>query len=294
MNRTRGLENLVESDALFRASLGILAAYMVVALPPLARWSFDTRSLTPLMIHALAVAVVVYVGWSGHVTRIVRAWTPLALVPLLYVELRWIIAGAGRPHADALVAGWDVQVFGIAPSRTLALEWRSQALSELLHLCYIAYYAIVYVPPALLWWKARHREFAASVLAIVIMYVLCFIAFVAFPVDGPRFLAGPSAAPDGPIRSLVIQILGAGSSRGTAFPSAHVAASVVAGISALRFQRRLGIVILLVTAGMMVGAVYGGYHYAVDVIAGLAMGLGAAAIARAAERAIVARSAARR
>ena len=124
--------------------------------------------------------------------------------------------------------------------------------------------------------------------------MLCFVAFVILPVEGPRFLAGPSAAPDGPIRSLVLQILGAGSSRGTAFPSAHVAASVVAGICALRFQRPLGVAILIVTVGMMVGAVYGGYHYAADVVAGLGMGLAAAAIARAAEAFIVARSTARR
>jgi membrane-associated phospholipid phosphatase len=288
------VEAVVEIDALSRASLAILAAFMVIALPPLARWSFGAQSWTPLVVHTLAIAIVVLVGSNDAIARIVRAWTPLALVPLLYVELRWIIAGAGRPHADALVAGWDMQLFGTEPSRALALEWRSSALSELLHLCYLAYYAIVYVPPAWLWWKARHREFAVTVLAIVIMYVLCFIAFVILPVDGPRFLAGPSAAPDGPIRSIVIQILGAGSSRGTAFPSAHVAASVVAGICALRFQRPLGVAILIITAGMMVGAVYGGYHYAVDVIAGLAMGLLAAGVSGAAERFIVRRSAAQR
>jgi membrane-associated phospholipid phosphatase len=284
----------IEGDALIHASLGIFAAFMIVASAPLARWSFQTAAWVPMAIHALALAVVVLIVWSGNVPRIVVAWTPLALVPLLYVELRWIIAGAGRPHADALIAGWDVWLFGTDPSRTLALAWRSVVISEALHLCYLAYYAIVYVPPAVLWWKGRQREFGATVLAIVIMYTLCFIAFVLLPVDGPRFLNGPSAAPDGPIRTIVLNILSGGSSKGTAFPSAHVAASVVAGICALRFQRALGVAILIVTAGMMVGAVYGGYHYAVDVIAGLAMGLVAAAIARTAERAIVARSAARR
>ncbi|MEO5869836.1 MAG: phosphatase PAP2 family protein [Gemmatimonadaceae bacterium] len=297
MNRMREVEGRVvdvESNALARASLGILAAFMVVAILPLARWSIHAGSWAPLAIHVLALAAVVHIGWSARVPRTVRAWTPLAFIPLLYVELRWIIAGAGRLHADALIAGWDIRLFGSEPSRTLALRWPSLALSELLHLCYLAYYAIVYVPPALLWWKSRHRAFAATVFAIVVMYVLCFIAFVILPVEGPRFLVGPSAAPDGPIRSIVLQILGVGSSRGTAFPSAHVAASVVAGISALRFQRALGVAILVITAGMMIGAVYGGYHYAVDVIAGMAMGVGAAALARAAERFIVARSTTRR
>lgn len=288
------LEEGVENAALMRASLGILAVFMIVAAPLLARRSLAVLSWTPLVIHLLAIAVVVQVWRGERVARFVREWTPLAIIPLLYVELRWIIAGAGRPHADSLVAGWDIQVFGTKLSRSLALEWPSFALSELLHLCYLTYYAIVFVPPAVLWLRARHREFAATVFAIVVMYALCFTVFVVFPVDGPRFLGGPSGAPNGPIRSIVIWILGAGSSRGTAFPSAHVAASVVAGICALRYRRSLGIAILIVTAGMMVGAVYGGYHYAVDVVAGLATGLSAAAIARAAERVIVARSTARR
>ena len=70
-----------------------------------------------------------------------------------------------------------------------------------------------------------------------------------------------------------------------------MAASVVASICALRFLPKLGVVIALLTAGMMLGAVYGGYHYAADVIAGVVTGLAAAAIARAAEHRITARSA---
>jgi membrane-associated phospholipid phosphatase len=218
-----------------------------------------------------------------------QQWTPLAAVPFLYVELRWIIPGAGRPHADALVAGWDTRLVGFDAPRTLAVQWHYFALSELLHLCYIAYYAIVYVPPALLWWKGRHREFAATVLAIVIVYTICFVAFVLLPVDGPRFLSGPSAAPDGPVRTMVVRLLAAGSSRGTAFPSAHVAASVVSGFFAFRFLPRVGVAIALLTAGMIVGAVYGGYHYVIDVIAGVVTGLVAAVVAQTVEKVITAR-----
>ena len=281
------------SDVMIRVALTILATYMTVAALPLLAWSMTERTWLPLTTHLAALAVTFLCASRRNLPRWRRDWLPLALVPLLYVELRWVIAGFGRPHADALIAAWDLTLFG-EPSRTLALRWHSVFVSELLHLCYIAYYAIVYVPPALLWLKGRHREFAATTLALVIMYTICFIAFVLLPVDGPRFLSGPSAAPEGPIRAIVIWLLDAGSSRGTAFPSAHVAASVVAALYALRFQRTLGIAIVVLTAGMMVGAVYGGYHYAVDVIAGLVTGLLSAAIARAVEHAITGTSAAPR
>jgi membrane-associated phospholipid phosphatase len=292
MNRAllRDDTRLIESRALTRASVGVFAALMLVASPPLARWCAQSSSWTPMAIHALALGVVLLVLSRGAVPRTLIAWLPLALVPLLYVELRWIIPGVGRPQGDALIASLDLRLFHTEPSRTLALAWRSILLSELLHLCYLAYYAIVYVPPALLWQKKREWAFASTVFAIVTTYTLCFIAFIVLPVDGPRFLHGPAAAPTGPIRTIVLDILSGGSSRGTAFPSAHVAASVVASICALRYQRALGLTMLVVTLGMMVGAVYGGYHYAVDVIAGLAMGLVASAISYAAERAIAARS----
>jgi membrane-associated phospholipid phosphatase len=288
------LRELDQGDALIRASLWILAAYLVVTALPLFHWSVTTDTWSPLITHVAVIGVTSLCAANQRMPRWLREWVPLALVPVLYVELRWIIAGAARPHEDFLIAGFDRSLFGSDPSRALALRWPFVALSELLHLCYLSYYAIVYVPPALLWLKGRHRAFASTVLAIVVMYTICFVVFVLFPVDGPRFMSGPSAAPDGPIRSIVIGILQGGSSRGTAFPSAHVAASVVAGICALGFQRRLGIVILLLTTGMMLGAVYGGYHYAVDVIAGLFTGLAAAGIARVVENTITSRSIARR
>jgi membrane-associated phospholipid phosphatase len=278
------------TESLTRGSLRIVTAYLFVTVAPLLRWSWSAHSWSPIVFHLLALVAVAYLSEGDRAARSIREWVPLALVPLLYVELRWVIVGMGRPHADTIMAAWDVDLFGADLSRTLALRWHSVALSELLHLCYISYYAIVYVPPALLWLRGRQRAFATTVYATIVVYTICFISCVLLPVDGPRFLSGPSAAPEGPIRAIVVRILEAGSSRGTAFPSAHVAASVVAGICALRFQRRIGVAIVMLTAGMMVGAVYGGYHYAVDVLAGLVVGLVAAAIARAAERSITARS----
>ena len=269
------------SGVALRTALRVLAGYLALTSVPLVHLAVARGEWAPLAMHAVAIGVVVAAQASrARATQVLREWTPLGLGPFLYIELRWIIEGTGRPHADALVASWEAGLFPSDPSASLAMRWPSLAVSELLHLCYLSYYAIIYVPPALLWLRGRRREFAESVLALVVVYALCFATYSLFPVDGPRFVHGPSAAPAGAIRSIVVHLLASGSSRGTAFPSSHVAAALVAAVCALRFQRGVGLVIAVLTVGLAVGAVYGGYHYTVDVVVGIGTAVVALAVAR--------------
>ena len=281
-DRPAGSRSDIEAgDALVRLSLRILAGYLAITLVPLARWSAAQHSWAPLIAHTAALTVALLAAAARpSETRGLRDWVPLGLGPFLYFELRWIIEAVGRPHADALVAGWESVLFSSDPSRSLAPLLPSVALSEVLHFCYLSYYALVYVPPALLWLRGRRRAFAETVLALVVVYAACFAMYALFPVDGPRFVRGPSMAQAGPIRTIVMRLLESGSSRGTAFPSSHVAASVVAALCALRHQRRTGLVVAILTVGLAIGAVYGGYHYGVDIVAGALTGLSAFAISR--------------
>ena len=252
-------------------------------LVPMAQWTRISGSAAGLTLHLTALGIV-SLAYVGILPSTPRHWTPLALGPFLYVELRWLITGAGRVHEDALVGMWETAAFPMDPSRSLARMWPSLPLSELLHAAYLSYYALIFVPPAVLWLRGRRTAFSSTLLALTVVYALCFTVYVNFPVDGPRFLHGASAAPAGPIRSLVVALLASGSSRGTAFPSSHVAASVVASVCALRFQRPLGVVVALLTAGVCVGAVYGGYHYGVDIVGGLLTGAISLAVAWAIEK----------
>ncbi len=277
-----------------RAALWVLVAYLCATAVPVVRWSVSLGDSLPTILHAIVLLVVAGLARLERVPTWARAWSPLLVAPYLYIELRWAIPGAGRPHSDALVMSWEAALFPSDPSRTLGVSWGSPLLSELLHACYLSYYPLMYAPPVLLWLRGRRREFAATLLALAVVYAVCFLAYVLFPVDGPRFVHGPAIAPDGPIRSLVLSVLESGSSRGSAFPSSHVAASVVAAICALRFQPSAGILVSLIAAGLSVGAVYGGYHYAVDVVGGLLTGVACAAIAYALERRVLSGTAAPR
>lgn len=274
-------EFLPESaDRTIGAALGMIAAYLALALWPMVRYTQTTGDRSPLLAHVgVLLVAAALIRDAPRRARTVRDLLPLAVGPFLYVELRWLIPGLGRPHADAIVMRWEGAFFPSHPAATWALAMPYRALSELLHFAYASYYLLVLVPPILLLARGRRREYAATMLALAVVYGLCFLTYLLFPVDGPRYLVGAAAAPDGPVRSFVLHLLAAGSSRGTAFPSSHVAASLVASLCALRFQRPVGLVVAVLTMGLALATVYGGFHYLVDVLAGAIVGGGAWLIA---------------
>jgi membrane-associated phospholipid phosphatase len=259
---------------LVRVAGGVIAAYLTVTFVPTVLYVTSTGQRGPLVAHlcALALALLMLAPRDG-VPRAVRDAIPLLLGPFLYVELRWLVPGAGRPHGDATVIAWEQRWFPGNPSSTWAHASHPVLLSEALHFAYASYYALILLPPILLYARHRRSEYARTLLALVLVYGACFSVYLLFPVDGPRFLFGPAPAPDGPVRRLVLSILASGSSRGTAFPSSHVAASAVASLCALRFQRRIGVVVSVLTVGLTLATVYGGFHYAIDAVAGLITGI---------------------
>ena len=275
------------ADRAARYSNAVIATYLAATAWPMAEYARSSGDVVPPLIHLVALAAAVSVtAVTPPALRRLRDLLPLLLGPFLYVELRWLIPALGQPHHDALVLAWERSLFGGTPSSAWAPAMPWPALSELLHLAYASYYAIVLVPPIVLYARGRRAAFAATMLALTIVYGTCFTTYLFFPVDGPRYLVGPANAPVGLVRTFVLHLLEAGSSRGTAFPSSHVAAAVVASFCALAFQRRLGNVVTVLTVGLALGTVYGGFHYGVDALVGAGLGVVCSLAARRAWRAL--------
>lgn len=224
-------------------------------------------------VHFGVLLAVAATTWMPSTPSWLRSWAPLLLLLFLYSEMPVLIQAAGHTETlDPVVIGWEQALFGAQPAQSWARANPSVALSESLHLAYLAYYPIIYAVPAVLWLTNRKRDFDAAVFGLLLTFVACFVAYMVFPVAGPRYL-WPSAAPDGPFRSLATLLLEARSSRGTAFPSSHVAVACAQSVLALRLFGRRGAPIPVVTIGLALGAIYGGFHYAIDVLAGAALGV---------------------
>jgi len=243
-----------------------------------------------LSAHALLVALVLLAPRareSGPVGRFVADWYPMLLLPALYGEIGILTLSAGFQN-DLLIQRLEAWVFGSQISYRWIRESPNVVLSWVLHSCYLAYYPILYAAPLGLWMSNRRDASRHTIFAVMATFYLCYVVFLFFPVAGPRYAfdgAHNAATQVGPAR-FAAWLLDRGDSWGAAFPSSHVAASVVATGMALRYWRTLGLVLVPFTIGLILSVVYGQFHYAIDALSGLgvaALMLGIMQTAEAAE-----------
>lgn len=229
-----------------------------------------------LALHFAVLGFIVATTVFAAVPAPLRLWAPLIVLLFLYSELPQLIRAAGHTRSfDEMVIGWELAVFGTQPAVTWAAQWPSRVVSEVLHASYLGYYAIIVAVPLALFVARRTEEFAEAMFVLMLTFTVCFAWYIVFPVAGPRYIwSSPADASSGPLRQAAVWLLESRSSRGTAFPSSHVAVSVTQSILAVRYFGARGLAIAVVTLGLALGAVYGGFHYAVDVIAGLLLGVG--------------------
>lgn len=260
-------------------SLLLLAGYAGLGVAA-SSWRLAAGDGSPVAIavHAGLLALVVAVRRDGRESvHLVARWLPLFALPLLYWAIPWTIVHPGGRMFDAAVQQWDRELFGANLSRTLARAWPWAVVSATVHGAYLSYYAIIYGPPLLLsgtvGMPGRREAFQEVVRAFTVAMVTAFVIFLVFPVEGPRYAwPAPEGVPGDPLRRLALYLLERGSSRGTAFPSSHVAIATAIGLACWRASRGMGWVVLGATVLLAIGAVYGGFHYAIDVVAGGVVG----------------------
>ena len=227
--------------------------------------------------HAVGAAAVWWLGRRSlpgpPALRFLRIFLPVAVTPVLYTELETLNQLVVPGYLDGMVQGWEAWLFGGQPSLSAARRWPHLWLSELLHLGYVSYYFVVPVAALAVWARAGDRGLERAAVTVGLGFFLCYLVFAVFPVAGPRYeftrIAGPPA--EGGVFALVHRVLEAGSSKGTAFPSSHVAAAASALLACWRDARSWFWVLAIPVALLTLGTVYGRFHYAVDALAGLAV-----------------------
>ncbi len=254
-------------------------AYTALATLALAvHWPVRVPGAYLLPIAHLLLFVLVFVAprarQAGPIGLILGEWYPIILLTAFYTEIGILNLADGRSH-DVLVQRWEQQIFGCQ----LSYEWiRAQPwpwLSTLLHVAYLSYYFIVAGATLGLWFSARRAAAVRAILMIAVTFYICYSVFLLFPVAGPRYLLPLATNPATltPAAVFTQRWLNGGAAWGTAFPSSHVAAALVAAGMAFKGWRRLGSILYPTAVLLTLGTVYGQLHYATDALAGLALAI---------------------
>jgi membrane-associated phospholipid phosphatase len=261
-----------------RLTLGWLAFTSALIL---LRWQFVTQPVRLLMLHAtIATAILILAtcrknspALPGRPALIdaLRHFYPLLLGGFFFEEIGHLVHAIFPQWFDAWLIAADLKFFGTYPTVWIE-QFSSYWLTEFLQLAYTLYLPLIPGFGIYLWWRNQREEFTEYTLAICITYYLNYLIFIFFPIEGPYHTLAHLQQVElhgGFFMALIEWIEKHGRVHGGAFPSNHVAGTMVALISALRFSRKISFVLIPLAISICIATVYGRYHYAVDVIAGM-------------------------
>ncbi len=219
-----------------------------------------------------------------RVLGVLRTFYAFLIVTVLYRESGMVNQLITGTYHDGLFVALEERVFGFHPVVRFMETFPSRIVAEVLYMAYFSYYVLVLAVGTVLYIKDRQQIFHYVSIVSFVFYV-CYLMFVVVPVLGPTAIQLPGYAeqigfsydiPPVPATvaaaffyKLMTALHGEYQVIGAAFPSSHVAVSVVAAYFAWRYLRRVRYLIAIDVFLLALATVYCRYHYAVDAIGGL-------------------------
>ncbi|MFZ0886246.1 MAG: phosphatase PAP2 family protein [Candidatus Acidiferrales bacterium] len=203
-----------------------------------------------------------------------RHWYPLPLYIFFFEELQNLVHAIFPNWFDPWLIQFDHHLAGVHPSVYLA-RYATPALNDAMQFAYMTYFLYLVILPAILYVQKNREAFWTVMTSTAIAHYSVYVIAILFPIESPCFaLASLNPVPlkGGAFTATIELIEHFGRVHGAAFPSAHVAGSMVAILAARRYKPWLFWLCLPFFATMCVATVYGRYHYIADVLAGLAVG----------------------
>jgi membrane-associated phospholipid phosphatase len=230
-------------------------------------------------IHCLLAAGILALAWIGarsenRAVQFARHWYPLAIYIFFFEELRGFVHAIFPGWFDGWLIQFDYNFAGVHPAAWLA-RFATPALNDFMQFSYMTYFLYLVILPAILYIQKQRAAFWTVMVSTAIAHYSVYGLAVFFPVESPYFaLASLKLVPltGGAFTTTIEFIERFGRVHGAAFPSAHVAGSMVALLAARRYKPWLFWISLPFFLSMCVATVYGRYHYVADVLAGIVVG----------------------
>ncbi len=208
----------------------------------------------------------------------VRTFYPQLLLILFFEES--ILLSVGVSHGlvhDQEIAAIDKALFGFQPSRRFHEGLaRFPAINELMFGGYFLYYVMFAVTPWLAFLQGRREEAEREIFVYVAMMALIFTWYLLYRVEGPKYWF-PDLKSQGYAEfsgDLFVpffrNVFRNTELYGAAFPSTHVAFSLLMTIYAARTRRSLLWIYVPAFALVAAATVYIYAHYFTDILGGIA------------------------
>lgn len=166
---------------------------------------------------------------------------------------------------DSFFSKWDLALFQLPLYEILPKKLNLIGL-EIFHFIYFSYYLLLGIP-AWIVYKSRHPKIPEYIFVITLTCIIHQWLIILIPVDGPVQLR-QELIPDGilfiPIMNLIYQ-LDAG---GGAFPSLHVAGTLITCIYANIFLPKLKPLWIFAFIAITLSTFICSYHYPLDSLIG--------------------------
>lgn len=221
-----------------------------------------------------------------------RHFYPVLLYTGLYRESGFLSQMRAEGHLDAVFIHWDQVLFGFQPSLKFMLAFPSVWVGELFYAAYFSYYVMIGGVGLALFFRNR-KQFYHYISIVSFVFYVCYLIYMFLPVIGPRIIytdiapfdpppavlpveawVFPESATSGPFHAIMAVIYRHFETEGAAFPSSHVAISIVTTYFSFLYLRRIRWIHLVTTILLCLSTVYCRYHYGVDVIGGVLLTAG--------------------
>jgi membrane-associated phospholipid phosphatase len=193
---------------------------------------------------------------------------PLSVLGFFYHETQFLNQFL-ITFRDPQLVDLEYWLFGFQPSLALSKRFSSYWMVELMHMAYFSYFLITAGFCLYLCFN-NQRKLERSVFIIITSFLLFYLFFLVYPAAGPQFYFDDqyTTLPEGGFfQSAVnlIQFLGEGPT--AAFPSSHVAITLIVIYLSYIHARPVFYIVLPIGVLLSLSAVYIKAHYAIDVLA---------------------------
>jgi membrane-associated phospholipid phosphatase len=218
---------------------------------------------------------------------LLRRCYPILLYSGFYQETGLLNQMVYHGYLDPHFLRLERWMFGWQPGLELMERFPSRGVSEVLFASYFSYYLMI-AGIALVLLLGDRRQFAHFISVVSLLFYVCYLTFIFWPVVGPRILypgvvaetlpadvmpAAPLTTPATVQAGIFFQIMAWIYARfetpGAAFPSSHVAVTLCTVYFSFLYLRPIRWVHLAMATLLCIATVYGRYHYVVDVFAGM-------------------------